>query len=303
MTEHHRFAADRWIATDDIAEFAAAYPEAPAPVRHRLQHHPLFALDALADLAARLPDSHVEHSRGDLAVSQDPAAVARVALTPAQIVRTIAENRCWMVLKKVDVDPDYATLIDQCLGEIAGLVQPATGPYLRREAFIFISAPDSVTPFHMDPEHNILLQIAGQKTMTVYPAGDMTIVPQEIHEAFHAGGRHRNMPHDPAFDAKARAFPMRAGDAVYVPVKAPHWVQNGPEPSISFSITWRSSASDREARLHRVNAGIRKLGVTPSEPGAAPLADAAKVTLHRAAKEGTRIVRRAIGKERDRSAY
>lgn len=303
MTHHAPVKADAWLPLSDNAEFARAYPGVSAAVTHRLQHHPLFTLDALADLAGRLPESHVEHSRGDLAVDQDPAAIRREALPPAEIVRTIAINRCWMVLKKVDADPDYAALIDQCLAEIEGVVTPATGPYLRREAFVFISAPNSVTPFHMDPEHNILLQIAGQKTMRVYPAGDETIVPQEVHEAFHQGGRHRNMKHSPEFDAKARDFVMHAGDAVYVPVKAPHWVQNGPEPSISFSITWRSRLSDAEARVHRVNAGLRKVGLKPTPVGAAPTVDAAKIALHKAGKTATGLVKAAIGKGRDRSAY
>lgn len=303
MTRPGPVAAERWLPPEENAEFARAYPGESAAVRHRLQHHPLFALDALAALAARLPHSHVEHSRGDLQVDQDPSAIRQEPLTPAEIVRTIATNRCWMVLKKVDADPAYAALIDGCLAEIAGVVAPATGAYLRREAFIFISAPDAVTPFHMDPEHNILLQIAGHKTIRVYPADHPDIVPQEGHEAFHGGGRHRNMRHDPAFDAHARDFAMRAGDAVYVPVKAPHWVRNGPEPSISFSITWRSRLSDAEARLHRVNAGIRKLGLTPAPVGDAPALDTAKVALHRAAKTGTAIARKALGKTRDRSAY
>lgn len=294
---------DRWLPDEGLADFTAAYPDTSAAVRHRLQHHPLFAIDALADLAARLPAAHVEHSRGDLSVSQDPGVVQQEALSPAEIVRTLATNRCWMVLKKVDVDPAYAALIDRCLAEIAPVVARGTGAYLRREAFIFLSAPNSVTPFHMDPEHNILLQIAGQKTMRVYPAGDFEIVPQETHEAFHLGGRHRNMPHRDEFDAKARDFVMHAGDAVYVPVKAPHWVQNGPEPSISFSITWRSALSDREARLHRVNAGIRKLGANPSAPGAAPLIDEAKVAAHKTTKKATALARKVLGKERDRSAY
>ncbi|MEZ5892338.1 MAG: hypothetical protein R3C58_04235 [Parvularculaceae bacterium] len=34
----------------------------------------------------------------------------------------------------------------------------------------FRLSPGAVTPFHMDPEHNILLQIAGEKTFTIYPA-------------------------------------------------------------------------------------------------------------------------------------
>lgn len=303
MTHHAPIAADRWLPAEENAEFARAYPGGSAAVHHRLQHHPLFALDALAELAARLPASHVEHSRGDLQVDQDPAAIRQESLSPAEIVRTIATNRCWMVLKKVDADPAYAELIDGCLAEIADVVTPATGAYLRREAFVFISAPNSVTPFHMDPEHNILLQIAGSKTIRVYPAGDDRIVPQQVHEAFHRGGRHRNMRHDPGFDAHTRDFTMHAGDAVYVPVKAPHWVQNGPEPSISFSITWRSRVSDAEARLHRVNAGMRKLGLSPAPVGDAPTMEAAKVALHRAAKHGTAAARRLLHRTRDRSAY
>ena len=291
------------FADDGLTDFALAYPASAAPVRHRLHDHPLFALPALAALAERLPASHVEQSLGDLKVDQDPSGIRQADLSPGEIVRTIATNGCWMVLKKVDIDPDYAALIDACLAEIAPVTSLMTGPYRRREAFIFLSAPGSVTPFHMDPEHNILLQIKGSKTMRVYPAGDAEIVPQEVHEAFHRGGAHRNMRHDPSFDAKARDFAMEPGDAVYVPVKAPHWVQNGPVPSISFSITWRSEMSDGEARLHRVNQRMRALGVQPGVPGANPGVDAAKVAGHRLVKTAAAGVKRALGKGGDRTAY
>jgi hypothetical protein len=291
------------FAPDGLREFATAYPGDAAPVRHQLHDHALFQLEALAALAERLPASHVEHNLGNLAVDQRPDAIQRAAMRPGEIVRTIADNGCWMVLKKVDVDPAYAALIDACLAEIAPAVTPATGAYKRREAFIFLSAPNSVTPFHMDPEHNILLQIAGNKMMRTYPAGDLSIVPQTVQEAFHRGGAHRNMRHDPAFDAKARDFVMGPGEAVYVPVKAPHWVQNGPSPSISFSITWRSRMSDGEARLHRVNQRMRGLGLQPGVPGASPGVDAAKVAGHRAFKGAVAAARRVIGRERDRAAY
>jgi hypothetical protein len=297
MTHH------RCFVPGGLEAFAGAYPGGAAAVRHRLHDHPLFALDALAALAERLPESHVEHSFGNLAVDQDPGAVRRAAMPVGEIVRTIDRNGCWMVLKKVDVDPAYAALIDACLGELAPMTEPRTGAYRRREAFIFLSSPHSVTPFHMDPEHNILLQVAGTKTMRVYPAGDLSIVPAEVHEAFHRGGRHRNMKHDPAFDAKAQDYRLAPGDAVYVPVKAPHWVQNGPTRSVSFSITWRSDESDGEARLHRVNQRLRRVGWTPAAPGENRAADAAKVTAHRVAKSATATARRLLGRERGRSAY
>ncbi len=291
------------FAPDGLEAFAAAYPGEAARVVHRLHDHPLFTLDALADLAERLPATHVEHSFGNLAVDQDPAGVARAAMPVGEIVRTIDANGCWMVLKKVDADARYAALIDASLAELAPVTAPRTGPYRRREAFIFLSSPNSVTPFHMDPEHNILLQIAGTKTMRVYPAGDLSIVPAEVHEAFHHGGRHRNMKHDAAFDARAVDHVLTPGEAVYVPVKAPHWVQNGATRSVSFSITWRSDASDGEARLHRVNRRMRALGVTPGVPGENAAADAAKVVAHRAVKRATATARRMLGRGRERTAY
>ena len=86
-------------------------------------------------------------------------------------------------------------------------------------------------------------------------------------------------------------------------VPTPHWVQNGPTRSVSFSITWRSDESDGEARLHRVNQRLRRVGWTPAAPGANPGADAAKVAAHRLAKNATATARRLLGRGRERSAY
>src|SRR3546814_11533769 len=86
----------------------------------------------------------------------------------------------------------------------------------------------------MDPEHNILLQIEGEKTMTVFPPGEETLVPAHQSECFHRGG-HRNLQWDDGFLAKGEAVRLMPGEALLVPVKAPHFVQNGPAVSISFS--------------------------------------------------------------------
>ena len=51
--------------------FAAAYPEQPLVIPHRLRDHPLLGLDALADLAGRLPESSIEYNRGDLPIGID----------------------------------------------------------------------------------------------------------------------------------------------------------------------------------------------------------------------------------------
>ena len=151
---------------------------------------------------------------------------------------------------------------------------------LNREAFIFLSSPGSVTPFHMDPEHNILLQIRGEKVMTVFPAGDPELVPAVQSEAFHAGG-HRNLNWRDDFRQRGTAVKLLPGDAIHVPVKAPHFVENGGAVSISLSVTWRSERSVAESELHGLNALLRRRGLPVGRISAAPERQGARRLAYR----------------------
>jgi hypothetical protein len=70
--------------------------------------------------------------------------------------------------------------------------------------------------------------------------------------------------------------------ALHVPFAAPHWVQNGPEVSISFSITFNTRASTRTLHAHRMNARLRRWGVVPAPVGRSALRDGVKQLLSRA---------------------
>jgi quercetin dioxygenase-like cupin family protein len=257
------------------------YPQAPARLKHRLAGDPRFTLEALVALAVRLPASSIEYNAGDLPVGQDPALTPANGLSPEETIRRIETCRSWMVLKNVEADAAYAAAMEDALAEIAPAAEKETGPMAKKIAFIFVSSPGAVTPFHMDPEHNILMQLSGTKTMRVYPARG-GIVSDEQHEAYHTGDAHRNLMHRPEFDALAEIHDLNAGDALYVPVKAPHWVQNGPAPSVSFSITWRSRLSLDEASLRLANRWVRARGLTPPPPGEQPFRDRLAVLAHRA---------------------
>lgn len=252
-----------------LRALTGAYPEQPQVLEHRLVGHPLLELDALAALATRIRSVDVEYNHGDLPVGVDPADTPGNGMSAVETIRRIADCSSWMVLKFVEQDALYRDFLHDTLTAIEEVVRPATGAMLKREAFIFISSPEAVTPFHFDPEHNILLQVRGTKIMTVFPPGDETLVTGEQHERFHAGG-HRNLPWRNEFTARGRAFELTPGDALYVPVKAPHWVKNGPGVSISFSITWRSEWSYREEYARRMNGLLRHAGIRPREPGRYP---------------------------------
>jgi hypothetical protein len=274
-----------------LATLRGAYPEQPVRLDHNLANHPLLKLDALAALAGRIRPVDAEYNRGDVPVGLDPADTPANGLSVAETIRRIEECGSWMVLKFIEQDELYRGLLHDVLADVVPAVRDATGEMLKREGFIFISSPGSVTPFHFDPEHNILLQIRGRKTMTIFPADDEAVVSGAEHERFHNGG-HRNLPWREDFAAAGQAFELTAGKAVYVPVKAPHWVQNGPEVSISLSITWRSEWSYDEEYARRMNHLLRRAGMKPRAPGRYPNQNRLKSLGYRAIDKVGRIGRR-----------
>ena len=264
----------------DLDRLRAYYPERPGALSHRLTGHPLLTLESLVELGKRLPRASVEYNAGDLPYGVEPDEVSHTGLSVEDTIRGIEECGSWMVLKHVQQDPAYKELLEEALGELAGVVEPVSGEMLCRVGFIFVSSPGAVTPFHLDPEHNVLLQIRGSKTMLIVE-GDENVVPPQKHESYHLGG-HRNVPWRDEFEARGHRFELTPGDAVHVPLMWPHWVKNGPEPSISFSITWKSEWVYQEADVRGMNHLLRQWGLNPASPAPFPRPNRAKAYAYRA---------------------
>lgn len=265
------------------AAFAAGYPEHPHKLAHQLGAHPLFELEALAQLAELLSDISIEYNRGDQPIGVDgkPAATG---VPIGETIRRIATSGSWAVLKNIEQAPAYAALLAELLGELRATIEPRTGRMLKTQGFVFISSPDAVTPYHFDPEHNILLQLRGTKVMTQFPAGDPLYAADEIHEGYHTGGP-RELHWRNELAADGRDFALAPGEALFVPVMAPHHVRNGPAPSVSLSITWRSEWSFAEADARAFNGVLRRIGLTPRRTGRWPHRNRAKAL-------GWRVLRR-----------
>lgn len=261
------------------AKFARHYPEGPHILAHGLTSHPLLEIEALAGLAGQLPPASVEYNRGDLPIGVDGKPGAN-GMTIAETIRKVAEAESWAVLKNIEQVPAYRDLLLGLLEEVRPEIKAATGAMLTPQGFIFVSSPNSVTPYHFDPEHNILLQIRGSKVMTQFPAGDTRFVPDEAHETYHSGGP-RELKWDDAMLPHGTQFALSPGEALFVPVMAPHFVKNGPAPSVSLSITWRSEWSYRESDARIFNAILRERGFTPKAPGRFPHQNYAKAYAFR----------------------
>lgn len=262
-----------------LAHFASSYPEGPHKLSHRLERHPMLEIEALARLGEALPAASVEYNRGDLSVGVDGKPGGN-GLTIGQTIRNIANSNSWAVLKNIEQDPAYGELLEGLLGELREAIEKRTGRVMKTQGFLFVSSPDAVTPYHFDPEHNILLQLRGEKVMTLFPAGDARFAPDRVHETYHRGGG-RELRWQEEFARDGIPFRLTPGEAIYVPVMSPHFVKNGPEVSISLSITWRSEWSFAEADARAFNSLLRRLGMDPAPPKRWPARNMAKAMAWR----------------------
>jgi hypothetical protein len=260
----------RQLVEIDAAQLEQGFARRPFGVRHNLQDHPLLTVDAIADLAEAMPAASIERHRANLPKLL-PSGAAEVEGPPAQTAREIEHNGCWMVLWYIEQVPEYAALLDRCLDEVELVVGRRDGGMQQREGFLFLSAPGAVTPAHFDPEHNLLLQIRGSKDMHVGRFADPGDQQREL-DRYHDQGE-RNLG---AFPDDAETFTLDPGRGVYVYPWAPHWVQNSPAVSVSLSITFRSAESARAERVHRANAHLRRLRLSPRPAGASTTGDTVK---------------------------
>lgn len=267
-----RHASGRLLEIDPLT-YGEAIGRHEFAVRHALTDHPLLSLEAIAELADAMPSRAVERHE-----AKQPLVVPRgspdLSGLPSDTVRTIETNGRWMVLWNIEQVFSYGRLLDDILDEVKPFVPAREGGMGRREAFLFLSAPNAVTPVHFDPEHNFLLQIRGEKEFNVGRFPNREWERREI-DRYHDGG-HRNLTEVPPHTSR---FLMRPGDGTYVDPWAPHWVYNGPAVSISLSITFRTWHSERIELVHFLNARLRRLGLSPRPAGESALLDRAKATF------------------------
>ena len=263
-------------------------------VNHTLASDPLLTIDAIAEFADRF-SGRVERHRSDLPMVM-PGGAPELEQPASEIVRGIEHNGAWMVFWYIDQDPQYKALLDRCLDEAQGHLPAGVGPAIQREAFLFLSAPNAVTPVHFDPEHNFLLQIRGHKDMNVCRFPSRDIANREL-DRYHDGGD-RNLQELPS---DGETFGLDPGNGVYVPSFMPHWVQNGPAASISLSITFRTRASLRAERVHRINARLRRMKITPVPAGDSELRDRAKESVWLGLRGTQRRAKGVVGKLRARN--
>lgn len=283
------------VITADHAALRRDFPLKPFAIRHRLARHPLLTLPRIAQLALELPRDLIEYNSGKVAISQDPDAIPSVDLDPVEVVRRIETSGAWMVLKRVENSPEYRRLLEDTLLSVArarGFNSLLDAGFEQVEGFLFVSSPNSTTPFHLDSEDNFFVHIHGEKFFTIFDNADRSIVSD--HEIERSMTRHRNLKYDERFAPRGIEFHLFAGDGCFVPYQWPHWVRTADGHSISLAITWKTREVRRRNDLHFFNSMLRGIGLPQPPPDAQPVRDALKLTFYRCVTTAIRPLRASL---------
>ena len=271
------------IVPSGIQVLGKAYPACPAPFRHDLSGHELLGLDALADAALRLNPDKVDRRPANIGKSKggDFTRLKEDRRPVDVLIRNLGDSDNWMGLCGIETLPEYRALLQEIMDEVAPIAEPRTGKGLGMVGFVFISPPNAFTPYHFDAEHNILFHISGRKQFAVFPVSPPFVEP-DVQEHYFLNGNNL-LPWRDEFADGGEVFSLEPGDALHVPFGAPHWVKVGSQPSVSLSLTWQSSWSDRSRNALKLNHALREKGWGTFAPPVWPRNAAIRSTVYRAA--------------------
>lgn len=257
---------------------------------HSLNHSEYFTLPALIDLARRVAPrpnrSYVEEddTTPGKGWSERPSKKSLV-----ENLEEIGHTHSLVMLKRVHEEPEYKRILDACTDELSQL----TGTDIRRLyrdglMTILITSPRRVTPYHIDSEANLLMQMHGSKSVYIFDGTDREVLPAVELERFWSGDI-KAATYREQLQERAWRFELSPGVGVCNPIVFPHWVQNGADVSVSLSINYKRS-EDNAADVFRMNARLRKMGLHPHEPSDDGMIDHVKGGLYRTMRNMSHVL-------------
>lgn len=294
-------------------DFASGFNKRPFRISHSLVGHPLFELPRLVELAQRLgpwnEGGSVLYFNGDHEINQVDVDVpvtetkrtfldrglARPDLSVGEVVAQIEHCNAWMQLRNVGNDPEYRKLLNTLIDEFRPHAEPLAPGTCGVRADIFISSPNANTPFHMDEEHNFLLQLRGSKMIAIANGASRDVVSESNLIDFFRGDSEL-APYSSHLEQHSTREELHPGDGVHIPPCHPHWVKNGDTVSISLGVVWHSDITADQRRLYAVNGWLRDAHLNPRPVGTAPWIDQLKLAPFRARRSVARVVRRGMGR-------
>ena len=258
---------------------------------HNFDEHPLMALPRLAQLAESLwPRGQCRFMVPEATVASPLASVFRLRSPDGRhiddVFRQLDRPGTWVSLYNVESDPDYRALLAEVMAAACATIGRAHRGIFRVCGYLFISAPPSVTPFHIDRENNFWLQLRGHKTLTVWDRQDREVVSADAVETFILTGSLDDVKLEGAMRARGHAFESGPGDGVFFPSTSPHmtvsdtsWTRPGDAVAVSLGVVFYTAETLRDARVHLCNRALRRLSLPARFPGEHRWLDASKAPV------------------------
>jgi hypothetical protein len=255
------------ILSDPERQFPSTYNRSTFMFRHGLSGHPLLQLSSLIDLAGRLEKydgCYWSNGAVDVTDRWDKGVDGSQSLR--KTLENIEINNSLVILKYVIHDPIAGGFFRDVLAMLMRLVGPEMADdVLVGRATILIASPRRITAYHIDQDLNYLLQIAGDKSFSVFNQNDRMLTTDEELERYF-GGDDSAAGFKTDRQTEATVYDLRAGSGVHVPCMAPHWAQNGEQVSIAVSCNFDLASVQRLSLIYKTNGRLRSLGIRPRSP-------------------------------------
>jgi hypothetical protein len=271
------------VWADDSAAFST---HRVCRLHDNFHEHALMQLPQLAELAKALfPTNQCRFIKPGSTVASkfEHAAQSHDGRDIDEVFRRIEEPGSWLALYNVETNPKYRSFLNEVTAGVRQLVDPEQPGMTEIGGFIFISAPPSVTPFHIDRENNFWLQVAGRKTINIWEPSDRVTVAGPLVENFILTGGLSEVVLKEEHRSRSHEFDVGAGDGVYFPSTSPHmthsgtnWARPGDGVSISIGVVFYTDVTRQHAHIHALNRVLRKFGISPRVPGESALIDGLK---------------------------
>jgi hypothetical protein len=212
-------------------------------VEYPLADEPLCTLDALADAADRVPAGLVEHHLGDLPVVSPGGESVRLDQSPGDVVRGVASNRCWVMIRSLASLPEYEALLRRVAARYELALRAHGDRLVEHDLIAFVGGPGATVPVHFDRNHHLLVQVRGSKIVGTGTFHDAEVARYQLVRGMQPDRYNADVMPD---DATEHA--LAPGQAVVIPAYTFHWVRGGDDVSISLTCVVATEETKRTAR-------------------------------------------------------
>jgi hypothetical protein len=252
------------IFTNWTPELSQKWAREPLMAKHRLNTHPLFTLDALADLIKGYPRDH--YSLVEVGEKGSPRRLWREgdigSLSGREVIEAIQNGRMWLNLRDIGkINRTYGDVLDAVFEEVRQNI-PGYDTY-NRTSGILISSPNAQVYYHADLPGQSLWQLHGKKRVFVYPNKAPFLTEEQL-ENIALTALEVGMRYEPEYDKHAAVFDIEGGEMLHWPLNAPHRVENFDCLNVSMTTEYWTEAIRRNQMINTANGILRqKAGLTP----------------------------------------